>query len=169
MSKNSKFEIIYQTLQSPKEERSTSHIRNEYLNHTERSNKITSLQSSVREKESQIFLLTKEKERLLSRRNTLLGRIQEYSKRGSMKLVCHQLNRAEEGRLDDKNVLKEVIATCAKNISKKKQGKRHSRSVKEFYETLMYWGGPRIATFVSLNLEGPDSHTIYKYSLFIFI
>ena len=68
-------------------------------------------------------------------------------------MVCYQLNRAaDEGKLDKEHVLKEVLSTCASNIVKKKQGKHYSKSVKEFYELLMYWAGPQVATFVALNL-----------------
>ena len=91
-------------------------------------------------------------------------KLSEYSKRGSMKAVCHQLNRAaQDGKLESEKVLKEVLATCGNNICKKKQGKRYNKTVKEFYEVLMYWGGPRIATFVALNLLGPEVHTLYRW------
>ena len=89
-----KCESFKKRLKIRKEERNISHIRNAYLTNTERSTKLQKFQSKIQEKESQVFLLTKEKERLLARRETLLQRIEEYAKRGSMKLVCHQLNRA---------------------------------------------------------------------------
>ena len=147
-----------------KEDRDSSKIRNDYLTQEERDNKLKILQAASRKKDSKIFLLTQEKARLKNRRQNLLSRLREYSKRGSMAVVCHQLNRAaEEGMLENETVLKEVLVTCANNISKKKQGKRYSKSVKEFYEVLMYWGGPRIASFVAMNMLGPEVHSMYRW------
>ena len=145
-----------------KEERDASKIRNNYLTVQEREVKLQALQDRVKKKESKVFLLTQENQRLKRRRHCLKVKLAEYSKRGSMKAVCHQLNRAaQEGKLESENVLKEVLATCGNNICKKKQGKRYNKTVKEFYEVLMYWGGPLIATFVALNLLGPEVHTLY--------
>ena len=74
------------------------------------------------------------------------------------------MNRAaHEGKLESEKVLKEVLTTCGNNICKKKQGKRYNKTVKEFYEVLMYWDGPRIATFVTLNLLGPEVLTLYRW------
>ena len=147
-----------------KEERDSAKIRDEYLTHPERAEKLKNLRKESRDKDSQIFLLQQEKRRLQNRRQNLIFRLQRYSERGSMSTVCHQLNRAaDEGKLKDENVLREVLTTCANNMLKKKQGKRYTKSVKEFYEVLMYWGGPRIASFVALNLHGPEVHSLYRW------
>lgn len=83
-----------------------------------------------------------------------------------MKLVCHLLNRvADEGLLKDKGVFMDVTmlmdATSGSNLLKTKNGKRYTNSVKEFYEVLMYWGGPRVAAFVAQNMDGPEIHSMY--------
>ena len=126
--------------------------------------KLQVLQDRVKKKESKIFLLTQENQRVKGRLHCLKVKLAEYSKRGSMKAVCHQFNRAApEGKLESEKVLKEGSTTCSNNICKKKQGKRYNKTVKEFYEVLMYWGGPRIATFVAFNLLGPEIHTLYRW------
>ena len=141
-----------------KEERDASKIRNNYLTVQEREVKLQALQDRVNKKESKVFLLTQENQRLKGRRHCLKVNLAEYSKRGSMKSLCHQLNRAaQEGKLESEKVSKEVLATCGNNICKKKKGKRYNNTVKEFYEVLMCWGGPWIATFVALTCLGLKS------------
>ena len=123
-----------------KENRDTTKIRNEFLTSEETNLRLSALQRDLKEKDSKLFLLNEDNKRLKRRRSSLLEKMKEYSKRGSMKMVCHQLNRAaDEGKLEKENVLKEVLSTCASNIVKRKQGKRYSKSVKEFYGVLMYY------------------------------
>lgn len=62
-----KFESFKKRLRIRKEERNISHVTTDYLTNKERGAKLKKLQSTVKEKESQVFLLTKEKERLLAR------------------------------------------------------------------------------------------------------
>ena len=82
-----------------KEERDASKIRNNYLTVQEREVKLQALQDRVK-KESKVFLLMQENQRLKGRRHCLKVKLAEYSKRGSTKAVCHQLNRAaQEGKV----------------------------------------------------------------------
>ena len=66
--------------------------------------------------------------------------------------------------LDDKDVSKDLLEATARNFHRKgKTGHRYKTSVKEFYEIIMFWGGPRLASFVSLNLCGPEIHNMYHW------
>ena len=70
---------------------------------------------------------------------------------------------ADEGHLHDKSVFKDVLETAAANFHRKKNGQRYKTSVKEFYEVIMYWGGPRLATFIAMDMCGPEIHTLYRW------
>ena len=43
-----------------------------------------------------------------------------------------ELETTDEGKFNDKIVLKDVLESCAKNFHKKKNGKRYKKGVKEF-------------------------------------
>ena len=60
-------------------------------------------------------------------------------------------------------VFKDLLESTARNFHKKKQGKRYKSTVKEFYEVIIYWGGPRLASFVAANLLGPEFHSFYRW------
>ena len=63
-----------------------------------------------------------------------------------------------------KTFFKDLLETTASNFHRKgKTGHRYKTSVKEFYEIIMNWGGPRLATFVSMNLCGPEIHNMYHW------
>ena len=147
-----------------KDFRDTSRIRNEYLTSEEKIRKLSQLQEKLKKQESSIFFLSRENIKLKIRRRSLKESLMEYAKRGSMKSICFQLNKAaDEKMLDDKHVLKDMLESCAQNFHREKQGRRYKKGVKEFYEVIMYWGGPRLGTFIVMNLFGPEVHSMWRW------
>ena len=112
-----------------------------------------------------MFFLSRENLRLKIRIRCLKIRISEFAKRGSIKSICYKLEKAANtGMLDDKDVFKDLLETTARNFHRKgKTGHRYKTSVKEIYEIIMYWGGPRLASFVSMNLCGPEIHNMHRW------
>ena len=81
-----------------------------------------------------------------------------------MKAICHNLEKAsEQGLFKDKTVLRDFLTTISKNLHVKKQGKHYKASTKLFFEVVLIWGGPRLATFVVSNLFGPKIHSLYRW------
>lgn len=81
-----------------------------------------------------------------------------------MKRISHQLQQAvDEGLLEDKNTLKGVLESIARDFHVKKNVRRYQAPFKLFLEVIMLWGGPRLATFVALNFCGPEVHSIYRW------
>ena len=145
-------------------ERDLSGIRNVYLNETEKVAKLRAQQEKLDSHESQIFLLTRENLRMKLRARTLRQKLAEYAKQGSVKSICAQLDKAAQlGLLEDEIVLKELLQSTAANFHKKANGKRYKASVQEFYEVIMCWGGPRLASFIAINLFGPEIHSLYRW------
>ena len=106
-----------------------------------------------------IFLLNQENLRLKLRIRSLTNRLV-----GQIKSICFQSNKAaDEGHLRDKSVFEDVLQTAAANFHRKKNGQRYKTSVKEFYKVIMYWSGPRLATFIAINMCGPEKHTLYRW------
>ena len=84
------------------------------------------------------------------RLRNLEEKLEECAKRGSMKAICHNLEKAsEQGLFKAKTVLRDFLTTISKNLHVKKQGKRYKASTKFFFEVVLIWGGPRLATFVA--------------------
>lgn len=80
-----------------------------------------------------------------------------------MKAVCYNPQKAaDSGLLENKNTLKGMLETVARNFHVEKNGKRYQTPFKLFLKVLLLWGGPRIANFVALNLGGPEIHSIYR-------
>ena len=119
----------------------------------------------LEEKDSKLFLLNRENLRLKLRRRTLQEKLNEHAKRGSIRGICHQLEKAaERGALDDHGVLMDMLEPTARNFhAKGKTGKRYKASLKQFLEVILYWGGPRLAMFISINLFGPEIHSVYRW------
>lgn len=144
--------------------RNTSCVRNDYLTEQEKIQKLSNQQKKLDSNESTIFLLSRENLRLKLRTRTLRDKLSEYAKRGSMKSVCSQLEKAAHlGMLEDKTVLKDLLESTAANFHKHANGKRYKASLREFYEVIMYWGGPRLASFIGINLFGPEIHSVYRW------
>ena len=118
----------------------------------------------IRDQESQIFFLRSSKLRQKLRIRCVKEKLEEYSKRGNMKSVCHLLSQADEKNLfKDKTVLKDYLNTIARNLHASRKGRRYMTSTKQFYQVLLMLGGPKVANFVALNMCGPEIHTIYRW------
>ena len=145
-------------------ERNLSCVRNEYLTSEEIVEKVTQQRAKLDSLESKLFFETSRNLRLKMRQRNLKEKLEEYAKRGSMKAICHNLEKAsEQGLFNDKTVLRDFLTTISKNLHVKKQGKRYKASTKLFFEVVLIWGGPRLATFVASNLFGPEIHSLYRW------
>ena len=145
-------------------ERDLSCIRNEYLTTEEMAEKVTQQKEKLDSLESKLFFEASKNLRLKMRLRNLKEKLEEYAKRGSMKAICHNLEKAsEQGLFKEKTVLMDFLTTISKNLHVKKQGKRYKASTKLFFEVVLIWGGPRLATFVATNLFGPEIHSVYRW------
>ena len=145
-------------------ERDLSCIRNEYLTSEEIAEKVKHQKAKLDSLESKLFFETSTNLRLKMRLRNLKEKLEEHAKRGSMKAICHNLEKAsEQGLFNDKTVLKDFLTTISQNLHVKKQGKRYKASTKLFFEVVLIWGGPRLATFVASNLFGPEIHSLYRW------
>lgn len=98
------------------------------------------------------------------RARTIREKLAEFARRGSMKAVCYNLQKAPaNGLLEDRNILKGLLEMVSKNFHVEKNDKRYQAPFKLFLEVLLFWGGPRIANFVTINLGGPEIHSIYRW------
>ena len=61
------------------------------------------------------------------------------------------------------SVLTDTLKTISNNLFVKTNGRRYKASTRLFYEVIMLWGGPRLATFVGLSLFGPEIHSVYRW------
>ena len=144
--------------------RDTTSVRNEYLTSKEMVEKLIEQKEKLDQKDDQLFFVTSKAVRLRIRAGSLRDKLKEYSRRGSFKAVCYKLQKAADlGMLDDKNTLKAMLETVSRNLHVEKNGKRYRPSFKLFLEVLLMLGGPRIATFVTTNLGGPEIHSIYRW------
>ena len=145
--------------------RNLNKIRFEYLTKVEKVKVLREKNKVIEMKSSDLFLLEQKALRLKLRVRSLKERLTEFSRRGDMKAICHQLTKADEkGLLKEKRVLMDTLETVSKNFYVKgKTGQRYKRSVKQFYESLLIMDGPRECNFVAINLEGPISDAIYKW------
>ena len=84
---------------------------------------------------------------------------------GNINAIPHKIVVAEkQGKFKDKNVLLDTLETIAENLHVKSiRGNRYKASVREFYEVILILGGPRLANFVSCNLNGPSIDSIYNW------
>ena len=113
-------------------------------------------------KDSKIFFMSAKDIRLRIRARTIREKLAEFARRGSMKAVCYNLQKAADNGLpEDRNTLKGLLETVSKNFHVEKNGKRYQVPFKLFLEVLLLWGGPRIANFVAINLGAPEIHSIY--------
>ena len=125
-------------------------------------NKLDEHKKKLDMKDSTIFFISAKNLRLKIRLRSIREKLPEYARHGSMKAVCYNLQKAaDSGLLENKNTLKGMLETVARNFHVEKNGKRYQAPFKLFLEVLLLWGGPRIANFVALNLGGPEIHSIY--------
>ena len=144
--------------------RDTTSIRNEYLTSKEMVEKLKEQKEKLDRKNDQLFFATSSAIRLRIRAGSLRDKLREYSRRGSVKAICFKLQRAADlGLLNDKTTLMAMLETVSRNLHVEKNGKRYRPSFKLFLEVLLMLGGPRIATFVAINLGGPEIHSIYRW------
>ena len=144
--------------------RDTTSIRNEYLTSKEMVEKLKEQKEKLDHKNDQLFFATSTAIRLRIRAGSLRDKLREYSRRGSVKAICFKLQRAADlGLLNDKTTLMAMLETVSRNLHVEKNGKRYRPSFKLFLEVLLMLGGPRIATFVAINLGGPEIHSIYRW------
>lgn len=126
--------------------------------------KLANQKKVMESKDAEIFFLRSKKQRLVIAGRSKTEKLREYARRGSMKAVCYQLTTAaEDGQLETKTVLKDFLETVGRNLHVEKKGKRYKCSLKMFYEVVLLWGGPRLANFVSMNLFGPELHSVYRW------
>ena len=147
-----------------KSERSRT-IRNEYLTPDETLSRLQAKQEALRKANDKLFLIKVAHLRQKRRVANLNEKLAEYSKRGDVTAVTKQIAKAAgNGMLDDKVTLLQFLQDMAHNLNVKgKNGKRYSISMKMFYEVLLLWGGPRLANFMSINMGGPEIHSIYRW------
>ena len=144
--------------------RNNAQIRNDFLSPTEMQRKLKTQKEKLDEKDSQLFFLQSKNLRLRIRKQTMKEKLAEFARRESMKAICHNLEKAaENGYLNDRNTLVGVLQTVSRNFHVEKNGRRYQSSFKLFLEVLLLWGGPRIATFVAINLWGPEIHSMYRW------
>ena len=120
--------------------RSLHCLKNEYLAIKEKDLKLSKQQSVINKNSSSIFLLTQENLRMRLKLRTLKTRLADYAKRGEIKSICYQFQKAaDEGKSTNKDVLKDFLETIAANFHRKsKTGNRYKTSTKHFYEVIMY-------------------------------
>ena len=148
----------------PDGKRNNTTIRNDFLSPSEMQQKLKEQREKLDDKDSQLFFLKSKNLRLRMRKHTLEENLAEFARRGSMKAICHNLEKAaENGYLKDRNTLVGVSQTVSRNLYVEKNGRRYQSSFKLFLEVLLLWGGPRITTFVAINLCGPEIHSLYRW------
>jgi hypothetical protein len=145
--------------------RDVNSIRFDRLTRPEQQNIFKKKTEKLLQYRSETFFLKSKNIRLQIRKRSMREKLKEFSSRGDMKAICFNLVKAQKnGLLEDKNVFLETIESIANNVNVKgDRGKRYQSSTKQFYESLLIMGGPRLANFVSINMEGPNLNTIYKW------
>ena len=144
--------------------RNLASIRNDYLNSSEMVVKLEEQKAKLEQQSSQLFFAKSKNLRLRVRVRNTREKLVEYARRGSMKSICYKLQRgSEKGLLDDKQTLVGILESVSQNLHVDKNGKRYKAPLKLFLEVIMLWGGPRLATFVAMNICGPEVHSIYRW------
>ena len=77
-------------------------------------------------KDSTIFFISAKNLRLKIPLRSIREKLAEYAHRGSMKAVCYNLQKAaDSGLLENKNTLKGMLETVARNFHVEKNSKRY--------------------------------------------
>ena len=94
---------------------------------------------------------------------SLTESLKQCSCTGNIKAIAHKLLVAgEKGTFSDKNVWVDMLETVSKNLhASSSRGNRYKASTRELYEVIQILGGPRLANFISSNLNGPCIVSIY--------
>ena len=86
------------------------------------------------------------------------------AKRGSLNEIGYRFQEASaQGLLKEKVTLLDIVSTVSQNLNRKSTGKRYDTSTADFYEVLLSLGGPRLCTFVAMNIEGPHVNTVQEW------
>ena len=105
---------------------SKSTIRNDFLSTFEMQQKLKEQKEKLDDKESQLFFVKSKNLRLRMRKRSLDEKLAEFARRGSMKAICHNLDKAaQNGYLKDRNTLVGVLQTVARNFHVEKNGRRY--------------------------------------------
>ena len=97
-------------------------------------------------------------------RCSLDKKLAKFARYGLMKAISHNIYKAAENSyMKDRNTLVGVLQTVARKFHVQKNGRHYQSSFKLFLEVLLLWDRPRIATFVAINLCGPEIHSIYQW------
>ena len=124
--------------------RNNSTIRNDFLSTFEMQQKLKEQKEKLDDKESQLFFLKSKNLKPRMRKRSLDEKLAEFARRGSMKAICHNLDKAaQNGYLKDRNTLVGVLQTVARKFHVGKNGGRYQSSFKLFLEVLLRWGGTR--------------------------
>ena len=158
-------EDFHSEVPSEAAERDVSKIRNDYLTTNEIDNKVIDQRNVIQRKDSEIFFLRQKLAQAIVRKRELKEELKEFAKEDNMKAICKRLTKAyDEKKLENKHVLLGLLQSVAKNFHiKGNTGKRYPAPLRKFYESLLIMGGPKIAMFVALNLEGPMMSSVYTW------
>ena len=139
-------------------------VRYEYLTTEEVPRVLKKKDEEIGRKDSHLFFLKKKNIRLRIRVRSMKEKLAEFSSRGDMRAICHQLTKAYDLKyFKNKDVLLSSLSTIAKNFhAKGKQGHRYQDPVKKFYESLLITGGPKICTFLAQKLNGSEKDLVYR-------
>ena len=88
---------------------------------------------------------------------SLKEKLFESTERKDVFRFCKDVCKAhKQGKLQGKDVVWEFSKDIFHNLMHAKSGRRYSTSTKSLYEMIKLWGGPRLHSFISLNLDGPS-------------
>ena len=111
--------------------RDTTKINNMYLLPDEAQEKLHKQASIIQQKDSQLFFTLRKGARLTARILSADEKLAEFSRRGSMKSISHQLTLAEEeGKFKDQGVLKSWLETISRNLHVQNKGQRYQALMK---------------------------------------
>ena len=68
----------------------------------------------------------------------------------------------KQGKLQGKDAVWEFVQYIFHNLTHPKEGRRYGASTKSIYQMINLWGGTRLHSFISLNLDGPSISTTLR-------
>lgn len=87
----------------------------------------------------------------------------ESTERKDVVRFCKDVCEAhKQGKLQGKDAVWKFVKDIFQNLMHAKAGRRYSTSTKSLYEMIKLWGGPRLHSFISLNLDGPSISTTLR-------
>jgi hypothetical protein len=131
--------------------------------------KLDSSTAMIRQMRHQLFLLSRRLACIKGRSVALRQRLEMAAGCGVggdvrvRKIVDELVEAQANDRLEGKGVLLEMLLDMVKNLNRRvNRGKRYSDTTRHFFSVLLLWGGPRVASFVELNMGGPRTETLRK-------